>query len=201
MSTDAFRTEGRRDEACAAHEVISPAPNSSGTEPERAFILPASAAVSRIVARATLALRFVRAATKRCRMRFVSSKKAKPAKEQAKTAKDKIPGAGKVKKLLGDFDSAMPVLKDLGYQLSDATIKLAIPPSLTATFEVTRDPSEKEVSDALQKNKDRKLVKMLIRMLSKARQFQNSVHVAGLKPQSTAVEIGLLGTGVALKFA
>jgi hypothetical protein len=138
-------------------------------------------------------------------MRLVPSKKAKPAnkpaKEQARAVGGKIPGGGKVKKLLGAFDSAMPVLKDLGYQLSDATIRLAMPPSLVATFEITRDASEEEVSDALRKNKDRKLVKMLIRMLSKARQFQTSVRIAGLKPQSTAVEIGLLGTGVALKFA
>jgi hypothetical protein len=54
---------------------------------------------------------------------------------------------------------------------------------------------------ALEKNKDRKLVKMLIRMLSMARKFQSGMQVAGLKPQSTAVEIGLLGTGVSVKFA
>ena len=61
--------------------------------------------------------------------------------------------------------------------------------------------SEEEVTAALRENKDHKLVTMLIRMLSKARKFQSGIRVAGLKAKSTAVEIGLIGTGVSIKFA
>ena len=125
--------------------------------------------------------------------------KANRAKDQAGAAAGKIPGAGKVTKWLGDFDSAIPVLRDLGYELADATVKLGIPPSLAATFQITREVSEEEFDAALRKNKG--LVKMLIGMLQKARKLQSSVHVAGLKPQSAGVEISLFGTGVSLKFA
>jgi len=125
----------------------------------------------------------------------------KQAKDKAKSTSGKIPGSGKVKKLLDDFGSAVPVLRDLGYDLADTTVKLGIPPSAVATFEFTRDPSEAEVKSALEENKDRKLLTMLIKMLSKARQFQKGVCVADLKPTSTAVEIGFLGSGVSVKFA
>jgi hypothetical protein len=134
-------------------------------------------------------------------MGFDLSRKAKQAKEQGKAASGKIPGAGKVKKWLGDFDSAIPVLRDLGYELSDATIKLGLPPSLAATFQFTREVSEEEVTAALRENKGHKLVTMLIRMLSKARKFQSGMRVAGLKAQSTGVEISFMGTGVSVKFA
>jgi hypothetical protein len=133
-------------------------------------------------------------------MGFIS-KKDRGTKDQAKATSGKIPGAGKVKKLLGDFDSAIPVLREHGYELSDMTIKLGIPPSLVATFQFTREVSEEETAAALRENKGRKLLSMLIRMLSMARKFQSGVQVAGLKAQSTAVEIGILGTGVAVKFA
>jgi hypothetical protein len=42
---------------------------------------------------------------------------------------------------------------------------------------------------------------MLIQMLSKARKFQSAVHISGLNAKSAAVEIGLMGTAVSLKFA
>jgi hypothetical protein len=127
--------------------------------------------------------------------------KRKQSKERAKGAAAKAPGAGMVKKFIGEFDSAIPVLRDLGYELSDATIKLGMPPSLGATFKFTRKVSEDEVNAALQENKGKKLIRTLIRMLSKARKFQSSVRVAGLRAQSTGVEIGLMGTGISVKFA
>jgi hypothetical protein len=93
-----------------------------------------------------------------------------------------------------------PCVQDLGYKLSDATIKLGLPPGLVATFEITREVSDEEMSAALQKNADRKVTKMLIRMLSKARKFQSDVHVAGLKAKSTAVDISIM-PGVSVTFA
>jgi hypothetical protein len=134
-------------------------------------------------------------------MRFDPRGKLKGANEQAKAVSGKVPGAGIVKKLLGDFDSALPILRDLGYELADATIKLGIPPSLGATFQITREVSDEEVTTALKENKGRKLVTMLIRTLANARKLQSSVRVGKLKPQSAGVEIGLLGTGVSIKFA
>jgi hypothetical protein len=130
-----------------------------------------------------------------------AQEQAKGAQEQAKAAAGKVPGAGKVQRLLGDFDAAVPVLRDLGYALSDVTIKLGMPPSLGATFQLTREASDEEVTAALRENRGKKLVAILIRMLSKAQKFQSGVRVGGLKAKSTTVEIGLMGAGVSVKFA
>lgn len=143
-------------------------------------------------------------------MGFDLSRTAKRAKEQTKAAagktarqatkaKSAASPAPKVKKLLGAFDSAVPVLRDLGYKLSDVTIKLGVPPSLVASFQFTREVSDEEVTAALRENAHHKLITMLIRMLSKARTFQ-SMRVAGLKAQSTAVDISFM-PGVSVKFA
>jgi hypothetical protein len=127
--------------------------------------------------------------------------KAKRAKDKVKAVAGKFPGAGKVKRLLGEFEAAIPVLKDLGYELSDATIKVAVPPSMVANFEITREVSEEEMNAAAKEHKGEKVLGMVIKMLSRARKVQDNVHVAGLKPSSTGVEIGMFGTGVSVKFA
>jgi hypothetical protein len=104
-----------------------------------------------------------------------------------------------VRKWLGDLDHAVPVLRNLGYELTDVTIKVGVPPGLVASFRFGREVSDEEVAAALREHADRRLIKMLIRMLSKARRFQR-MRVAGKKAQSTSVEISLL-PGVSVKFA
>jgi hypothetical protein len=135
-------------------------------------------------------------------MGFDRSRKTKRTRERAKQAVGEPPGKRKVKKkkLLGNFESAVPVLRDLGYNLSEVSIKLGVPPGLVATFTYTRDVSDEEVTAALRENANHRLIKMLIRMLSKARKFQSGMRIAGLKAQSTSVDISLL-PGVSVKFA
>lgn len=106
----------------------------------------------------------------------------------------------KVKETLADFNSAVPVLRGMGYTLSEVSISLGMPPSLVATFQVSHEASEESARRALEENAERKLTVFLIRALSQAKKLQTSIEVAGIKPRGIAVDIGL-SPSVAIKFA
>jgi hypothetical protein len=106
----------------------------------------------------------------------------------------------KVKETLADFNSAVPVLRTMGYALSDVSITLGMPPSLQATFQISHEADEETTARTLDQNADRPLTVFLIRTLSQARKLQKSIEVAGMKPRGIAVEIGL-SPSVAIKFA
>jgi hypothetical protein len=108
--------------------------------------------------------------------------------------------AAKVRETLVDFNTAVPVLRAMGYALSDVEITLGMPPSLKATFQVSHEATDEAVSQALEQNADRRLIAFLIRALSQARKVQTSIEVAGMKPRGITVEIGLT-PGVSIKFA
>jgi hypothetical protein len=106
----------------------------------------------------------------------------------------------KVKETLADFNAAVPVLRDMGYTLAEVSISLGMPPSLTATFNVSHEANDDATRRALEQNADRKLTVFLVRTLSQARKLQTSIEVAGMKPRGISVDIGL-SPSVAIKFA
>jgi len=106
----------------------------------------------------------------------------------------------KVKETLADFNAAIPVLREMGYTLTDVAISLGMPPNIQATFQVVHEVADEAVSLALEKNAERKLTTFLIRALSQARKLQTSIEVAGMKPRGLSVEIGL-SPSVTIKFA
>lgn len=106
----------------------------------------------------------------------------------------------KIQESLADFNAAVPVLRAMGYTLSDVNITLGMPPSLLATFQVDHEVGEAAVTAALEKNAEHKLTTVLIRALSQARRFQTSIQIAGMKPRGIAVDIGLTPS-VSVKFA
>ena len=106
----------------------------------------------------------------------------------------------KVREMLADFNAAVPVLRAMGFALTDVEITLGLPPSLKATFQVPHEVTDEAVSRALEQNADRKLITFLIRALSQARRLQTSIDVVGMKPRGLTVEVGLT-PGVSIKFA
>jgi hypothetical protein len=107
---------------------------------------------------------------------------------------------GKIKESLADFNAAIPVLREMGYTLSDVSITLGMPPSLLATFQVDHEVGEDAVTVALEKNAEHRLTTVLIRALSQARKFQTSIQIAGMTPRGISVDIGLTPS-VSVKFA
>jgi hypothetical protein len=108
--------------------------------------------------------------------------------------------SAKIRETLADFNSSVPVLREMGYTLSDVEITLGMPPNVQATFQVSHEVTDEAVIQSLEQNADRKLTAFLIRALSQARKVQTSIQIAGMKPRGIKVEIGL-SPGVSIKFA
>ena len=96
-------------------------------------------------------------------------------------------GAAKVRETIEDFNASVPVLREMGYTLSDVAIPLGLPPNVHATFQVSHEVSDEAVARALEQNAERKLTTFLIQALTQARRLQTSIAIAGMKPRGITV--------------
>ncbi len=108
--------------------------------------------------------------------------------------------ATKIRETLADFNASVPVLREMGYTLTDVAITLGVPPNLHATFQVSHAATDEAVGRSLEQDGDRKLTAFLVRALTQAHKLQTSIEIAGMKPRGITVEIGL-SPGVSIKFA
>jgi hypothetical protein len=108
--------------------------------------------------------------------------------------------AAKIRETIEDFNASLPVLREMGYTLSDVAISLGLPPNVHATFQVSHEVNDEAVGRALDQNTERRLTTFLIQALTQARKLQTNIAIAGMKPRGITVEIGL-SPGVTIKFA
>lgn len=106
----------------------------------------------------------------------------------------------KLGETLDDFNAALPVVRAAGYTLSDVTIAVGLPPTVTATFDASSDISAEHVEQLLAAHADKKLTVLLVRALFQAWQLQRRIDIAGLRPKGLSVELGLV-PAVTVKFA
>ncbi|SRR5258708_3453326 len=101
---------------------------------------------------------------------------------------------------LQDFNAAIPVLRELGYSLTDVSMTVGIPPKIQAAFHSPHEVTEESVDRAIAQHADRKLTLFLVRALYQAWKLQTAVEIAGMKPRGVVVEIGLTPS-VSIKFS
>jgi hypothetical protein len=119
---------------------------------------------------------------------------------KAKVGELKEAGFIALEEALADFNAALPAASEAGYTLHGLSIALALPPQATATFATSGNVSAENVERVLAAHADRKFTTMLVKSLFQAWQVQTKVHVAGLKPSSLSVVIGL-SPSVSINFA
>jgi len=106
----------------------------------------------------------------------------------------------KLAETLDDFNAALPVIREAGYTLSDVSIAVGLPPTVTATFDASSDISREHVEALIAAHAERKFTLLLMRSLYQAWQLQQRINIAGLKPKGLSVELGLI-PNVTVKFA
>jgi hypothetical protein len=106
----------------------------------------------------------------------------------------------KLAETLDDFNAALPVVREAGYTLSDVSIAVGLPPTVTASFDASSNIASEQVEALLAQHADKKLTVLLVRALHQAWQLQQRIHIAGLRPQGLSVELGLV-PAVTVKFA
>jgi len=93
--------------------------------------------------------------------------------------------------VLDDFNAALPAAGEAGYTLQTINVGLGLPPEVTATFATPSEVSPETIERVLATHADRKFTVVLVKSLHQAWQVQKRIHVAGLKPASLSVLLGL----------
>ena len=118
----------------------------------------------------------------------------------AKASELKDASVAKLVETLGDFNSALPVIREAGYTLSSVEIGIGLPPKVTASFAVLTNVSTETVERLLVEHAERTFTVLLLKSLHQAWQIHNQVKIVGLQPEGLSVEIGLIPV-VTIKFA
>ena len=109
-------------------------------------------------------------------------------------------GLAKLDEALGDFNAALPILRDAGYVLEGATIKLGLVPQVVANFTAGATVPEERVDVLLAEHAERKLTTLMVRAVYQATKLQSKLVIRGMRPSGLSVEIGLVPQ-VTVKFS
>ena len=122
--------------------------------------------------------------------------------DQAADAASKVKevSLAKLGETIGDFNAALPVLREAGYTLSSVDIGIGLPPKVTAAFLVSADVSAEKVERVMAEHADKKFTLLLMKSIHQAWQLQTRVGIVGLKPKGISVELGVI-PNVSIHFA
>ena len=116
------------------------------------------------------------------------------------TAEMKEFGVAKLEEALADFNAALPVLREAGYVLEGASIKLGVIPQVVANFTAGTAVPEEMVDPLLAKPAGRTLTTLMVKSVYKATRLQSALNIRGMRPSGLSVEVGMV-PAVTVKFS
>lgn len=109
---------------------------------------------------------------------------------------DQIPEYGindavskKAKSIINDFIEAGPLIEAAGFRIKDLEIELSVIPKLIPHFEKLTDVDDIVRADIMEQVKDKRIIRMLLKALYKADDFQKSLKMGGLEFTGIEIEI------------
>ncbi len=109
-------------------------------------------------------------------------------------------GTQKVKEILSNANNSAAIFLKSGYELKNVSIKLGIPPSITATFQFNNSITEEEKAQILSETKDNKIIYIIVTCLFKAGDFYEAVKMGDYKLNNVVITLGLT-PGITVGFA
>jgi hypothetical protein len=109
-------------------------------------------------------------------------------------------GLAKLEEALADFNAALPVLREAGYVLEGASIKLGLVPQVVANFTAGTAAAEETVDALLAKHAGRTLTTLMVKSVYKATRLQSALNIRGMRPSGLSIEVGLVPQ-VTVKFS
>jgi len=116
------------------------------------------------------------------------------------TTEMKSLGIAKLDEALADFNAALPVLREAGYVLESASIKLGLVPQVVANFSAGTPVPEARVDALLAEHGERKLTTLMVKTVCQATKLQSALNIRGMRPSGLSVEVGLVPQ-VTIKFS
>ncbi len=97
----------------------------------------------------------------------------------------------KVIESVNALNTALPILKEAGFEVSGVSIELGLPPCVSAAFAVAKEISEEKLGVLLEEHAEQKLTVLLLTARRQAWRLQSKVHIVGMSPRTISVQLGL----------
>ena len=108
-------------------------------------------------------------------------------------------GSEKITGFVNDILGLAPLIEVTGFNMKDVSVDVGIPPGLSISFVKEKDVDAETINQLLEENKDKEMLKLIVRALLKADALQKGMNMSHYKFSGLAMKIGL-PPDVSLKF-
>lgn len=108
-------------------------------------------------------------------------------------------GSSKVKEVIDSINESMGLITSAGYEFRGIGVALGINPSITLTFHYLRTVTDEERADLMEQAKDKKMVKLILKLLFKAGDFYKSIKMGDYGLDGVIISLGL-APGMSISF-
>lgn len=107
--------------------------------------------------------------------------------------------SGKVKEIIDSINESMSLITSSGYEFKGIGVSLGIVPSVSLSFHYLRDITDEEQKSILEQAEDKKIIKIILKMLFKAGDFYRSIKLGNYELDAVNMSLGL-SLGMSLTF-
>lgn len=112
--------------------------------------------------------------------------------EQAEIEEEfKDANSSKVKDVIDSINESMELITSSGYEFKGIGVALGLSPSITLSFHYLRTISDEAREELLEKAKDKRMVKLIVKLLFKAGDFYKSVKLGDYELDAVIISLGL----------
>ena len=97
--------------------------------------------------------------------------------------------SNKVREIINDFIEAAPLIEAAGFRIRDLEVELSVIPKLIPHFEKLADVDDATRSQIIEKVNDKRIIRLLLKALFKADNFQKSLKMGSLEFSGIEIEI------------
>ncbi|MFI5154203.1 MAG: hypothetical protein ACHQET_12760 [Chitinophagales bacterium] len=109
-------------------------------------------------------------------------------------------GADKLNTLVNDVLGLSPLIEATGFDMTDIAVDIGIPPGISISFIKEKDVDPETIDQMLEENKDKEMLKIIVRALQKADAVQKGMNLSNYKFRGLSMKLGL-PPDMSLKFA
>jgi inosine-uridine nucleoside N-ribohydrolase len=106
----------------------------------------------------------------------------------------------KIGSLVNDILGLAPLIEVSGFNMRDIHVEVGIPPGIVIAFVKEKDVDAETINKLLEENKDKEMLKLIVRALQKADTMQREMNLSHYKFQGLSMKIGL-PPDISLKFS
>jgi hypothetical protein len=108
-------------------------------------------------------------------------------------------GAERIKGFVNDILGLAPLIEVTGFNMKDVSVDVGIPPGMSISFVKEKDVDTETINQLLEENKDKEMLKLIVRALLKADLLQKGMKLSHYKFNGLNMKIGL-PPDISLKF-